>query len=148
MICKKNDVCRTCAQNEALLSQGSSVADFRGDFDGNLLPRQTFVEEFHQCSHLALYSTSTCKVSTFWSFSMVILGVAVIEKWRLIWQTIDAKIKEGPSNTHVRKGEEIKGNEIGPCQKMHLRCACLPRIHTSQSSLLECSSPSYLGPSS
>ena len=130
------------------MNQGSSVADFRGDSDGNLLPRGTFVEEFHQCSHLALYSALTCKVATFWSFSMVISGVEVIEKWRLIWQRTEKSIREGPSNTHVQKGEEIKGNESGPRQKMHLRCACLPRIHTSQSSLFECSSPSYLGPSS
>ena len=79
---------------------------------------------------------------------MVISDVVVIEKWRLIYQRTDEKIREGPSNTHVQKGEEIKGNESGPRQKMHLRCTCFPRIHTSQSSSLECSSPSYLGPSS
>ena len=58
-------------------------------------------EEFHQLSHLALKRESTLAVVTLCNFSMVMLGVVLREKWRLVCSKGTFKNEEG--ERHVRK---------------------------------------------
>ena len=49
-----------------------------------MLAPRTVSGEFHQWSHFALKRGATVAVDTLCNFSMVMSGVAFIEKWRLI----------------------------------------------------------------
>ena len=61
-------------------------------------------EEFHQLSHLALKRASTLAVETLCRFSMVMSGVALREKCRLICSKEMFKNEEGDGGEkHVRE---------------------------------------------
>ena len=132
-------VLQTKAQSDALQSQASNMADSTGDSKENLLPIQTFAEEFHQCSHLALYSGLMADVATFYNFSIVMSRAVLMENCRLIrymtcttfkkevYLTKNGKLEEKKQKTHFIK-ESIPVALI--CHKdVFLKVLCTNGLH-------------------
>lgn len=71
-----------CAQNEALWSQSSRVFSLIGYVLRNMFSMRLGIGEFHQQNHVALTEVFTKMVTTFCSFSILMLGCRFSKKWQ------------------------------------------------------------------
>ena len=105
------------------------MANLIGNLEGNLLPIRTFVEEFHQCSHLFLYLSLTADVATFCNFSIVMSGAVLMAKCRLICYMTCTTVKKEFYIIKKGKLDERK-------QKTHLIKESIPVVFVCHRDIL------------
>ena len=85
------------------------MTDLTRDSERNLVPIWTLVDEFHQCSHLALYSGSTKDMATFYNFSIVMSGVVLMEKCCLIYYMTKTMVRKEVNIIRCKRPKKYKG---------------------------------------